>query len=484
MRFNFWLVVSIMGLLITLNGLFMILTVPFAIHYSEDWLTALLSFSIVLGIGLPLWLIPRRFAEKELKRKDGFLVVTFGWIFISLTGALPYVITGAIPSFTDAFFETVSGYTTTGASILNDIEALPRWILFWRSMTQWIGGMGIIVLTVAILPILGIGGMQLFIAEAPGISPDKLKPRIQDTAKRLWLIYLTLTVAEILLLKLGGMSFYDAINHGLTTMSSGGFSVKQESIGYYDSPFIQYVIIFFMIMAGTNFTLTYFVLKGKFQKFWSNEEYRFYIIGIFIASLLVTAGLIYVGERDIEGAFRSGFFQVVSIVTTTGFVTADYTSWAPFVMIIIFLLMFVGGSAGSTAGGIKVIRHIILLKNSWLELKRMIHPSAILPVRFNGNAINKDITVHVLAFMILYIFTFAAGTAIISITGLDFTSSMGAVIATLGNIGPGLGSVGPVENFAHVTNFGKWVLSFLMLVGRLELFTVFILLSPFYWQRA
>lgn len=483
MKFNFRVIAGILGLLLSINGAFMLLGLPFSMFYRENWSALLIAGGITLLAGLALWLPNRQLENKELKKREGYMVVTFGWIAMSVFGSLPYIISGTIPNFTDAFFETLSGYSTTGASVLNDIESVQKGILFWRSLTQWIGGMGIIVLAVAILPLLGIGGMQLFVAEAPGISPDKLKPRIKDTAIRLWLIYVMLTLTETILLMLGGMNFYDAINHSLTTMATGGFSTKQDSVAYYDSPYIQYVIIIFMFIAGTNFTLTYFGLKGKLKKVWKNEEFRVYLMAVGIFAILMTLAVFIVTGGSFEKAFRDSLFQVVSVITTTGFVSADYTAWSPFITIVFFLFMFLGGSAGSTAGGIKIVRHIILFKNSFLEMNRQLHPSAVIPVRLNGKAVQRDITFNVLAFMMIYLLIFTIGIMLLSLTGIDFTTALGAVATSLGNIGPGLGSVGPVDNFAHISSFGKWILAFLMLLGRLELFTVLMLFTPYYWKR-
>ena len=428
------------------------------------------------------YLLAHHTQNKALKKRDGYLVVTMGWLFMSLFGSLPYYLTGAIPDFSNAFFETVSGFTTTGASILNDIEAMPKSILYWRSLTQWIGGMGIIVLAVAILPILGIGGMQLFVAEAPGISPDKLQPRIRETAKRLWLIYLGLTILEALLLWLGGMSIFDAVNHSLTTMATGGFSTRQASIAHYQSPYLQYVITIFMFLAGTNFTLTYFALKGKLKKIWASEEFRYYVRIVVLLTVVVTIA-IYNADKGLEQSFRDALFQVVSIITTTGFITADYTAWHHVVIVLFFMLMFIGASAGSTAGGVKIIRHVLLIKNSLLELKRQLHPSGVIPVRINARAVPRDITFHVLAFIMIYIGIFGAGSVALAMFGVDFETAIGAAATSLGNIGPGLGAVGPVDNFAGLPTGGKWLLSFLMLLGRLELFTILMLFTPYFWRR-
>ncbi len=395
------------------------------------------------------------------------------------------------------FFETISGYSTTGSSILTDVESMPKGILFWRSSTHWIGGMGIIVLAVAILPLLGIGGMQLFMAEAPGPSADKMHPRITETAKRLWLIYFSLTFTEFFLLKFAGMTWFDAINHAMSTMSTGGFSTKNASIAHYNgTPLIQYIIIAFMFIAGTNFVLTYFALKGKVQKIFKSEEFKYYfflIVGltIFLSVLIINfqdPNLVTSIDHpkpygEIESAFRQAAFQVVSIITTTGFVTADFTMWNSLGTMIIFSLFFIGGSAGSTSGGVKIVRHIIIIKNSILEFKKLLHPNAILPVRYDGSGIPQNIVFNILSFFVLYMLIFILSSIFLTFLGLDFESAIGAAASSLGNIGPAIGSVSPVDNFEHLSVPAKWFCSFLMLIGRLELFTVLILLTPFFWRK-
>ncbi|MFP4092339.1 MAG: TrkH family potassium uptake protein [Cyclobacteriaceae bacterium] len=484
MKYNWKVLINILGVLLMFNGGFMLLCLIVSAFYQDSAWEALLGGGGISFItGLVIWLATRKQKDKELRSKDGYLVVTMGWVLMSFFGSFPYVLSGAIPSYPDAFFEAMSGFTTTGATILTDIEVLPKDILFWRSLTQWIGGMGIIVLAVAILPILGIGGMQLFIAEAPGVTPDKLKPRIKDTAKRLWIIYIGLTLLETVLLLLGGMNFYEAFSHSLTTMATGGFSTKNASIAFYDSAYLQYVITIFMFLAGTSFALTYFAFKGSFDKVWANEEFRYYLITVLIITAITTLGIYVSTDHGLERSFRDAIFQVVSVVSTTGYITADYTAWVPLLTVIFFLLMFTGASAGSTAGGVKIVRHIVLLKNSILEMKRQVHPSAIIPVRINGKAVTQDITFNVLAFFIIYITIFAIGSAAMAMIGVDFMTAIGSVATSLGNIGPGIGTVGPVDNFAHLPAAGKWILSFLMLLGRLELFTVLILLTPYFWNR-
>lgn len=483
MRLNLLQIVRILSLLIIFNGIFMLLTLPVSLYYQEDdWMAFLYAGGLSLVLGAAVWYFTRDPANKELRKRDGYLVVTLGWVILSLSGSLPYVFSGTIPFYTDAFFETVSGYTTTGASILNEIEILPKGILFWRSFTQWIGGMGIIVLTVAVLPFLGIGGMQLFMAESPGLAPDKMQPRIKATARRLWFIYMGLTAAECILLMLNGLNFYEAINHSFTTMATGGFSTKQASIAYFDSPVIHYIIILFMFLAGTNFTLTYFGFHGNFKKIFGNDEFRFYG-GIILVFTIVTTITLFIFEgTNFEKSLRDALFQVVSIITTTGYVTADYTNWTPFLTLLFFMMMFVGASAGSTAGGVKIVRHLILLRNSILEFKRIIHPSAVIPVRFNKTAISPDVTYNILAFIMSYILIFVIGSVVMSALGLDLVTAMGSVATSLGNIGPGIGEVGPVDNFANIPIVGKWILAVLMIMGRLELFTVLILFTPFFWR--
>jgi len=484
-----------MGLLLLFNGGFMVLAALVSGLYGDG---ATLGISVAAVTTLFVGTIAMYFTrghKKEVKRKEGYIIVAMGWIIMSASGVLPYILTGSIPEITNAFFETMSGYTTTGASILDDIESMPEGILFWRSLTHWIGGMGIIVLAIAILPLLGIGGMQLFSAEAPGPAGDKLHPRITDTAKRLWFIYLGYTVAETLLLKLAGMSLFDAMNHSLSTLSTGGFSTKNASVAFWnDQPLIQYIIMLFMFLAGTNFVLSYFAFKGRVQKVIRDEEFKYFAIFIGIFALLVTAVIYFRADVPVspyypmvygplESAFRHGLFQVLAVVTTTGFVSADFTAWTSFLTIVFFGLMFAGGSAGSTAGGIKVMRHILIIKNGLLEFKRTLHPNAIIPVRFNGKTVSEHIVYNVIAFFVLYMLLFIIGALVLGLLGLDFTSAVGGAASSLGNVGPALGSLSPLNNFNSLPTLGKWWCCFLMLAGRLELFTVLILLTPYFWKR-
>jgi len=496
-RFNIKLITRFLGMSAMLNGLFMLIAIPFSLYYQDGSARGIgLAGVVTLVFGFCLSYFNRN-AVKTLQTRDGYLIVTLGWLILSLTGALPYIFTGSIPNFTDAFFETISGYSTTGASILNDIEAMPKGILFWRSATHWIGGMGIIVLTVAILPLLGIGGMQLFMAESPGPSTDKLHPRITETAKRLWLIYAGLTLAEFFLLRIAGMTWFDAINHAMATMSTGGFSTKNASIAFYnDIPLIQYIISVFMFIAGMNFVLTYFGFKGNFKKIISNEEFRWYTRIVLSFTVILTICIVWFQDPNlhstidhpevwgrIESGFRHGLFQVLTIITTTGFVSADFTMWNSVALALIFTLFFVGGSAGSTSGGVKVVRQVIMIKHSLLELKKQLHPNAIIPVRYNGKGVHSNIVYNILSFFVLYIIIVLVSIFVFTVFGLDFMSALGVTISSLGNVGPGIGTVSPVENFSHLSMAAKWFSSFLMLIGRLELFTVLILLTPYFWKK-
>jgi len=495
MRFNRKIVIHLLGVLMLFNGFFMLIAALVSAYYS-DGVTLELSFSAIITmlLGLVAMFFTRNYSN-ELKAKEGYMIVTMGWIVMSFTGMLPYLTSGAIPSITNAFFETMSGYTTTGASILNDIEVMPKGILLWRSLTHWIGGMGIIVLAIAILPLLGIGGMQLFSAESPGPSADKLHPRITDTAKRLWLIYFGYTFAEAILLNLSGMSLFDAINHSMSTLSTGGFSTKNASLAYWnDNPLIEYIVILFMFLAGSNFVLSYFAFKGKVSKIIHDEEFRWYsmfILGFTFVSFFI---IIFQTNPEVseyfpmvlgfeEHAFRHSLFQVLAVVTTTGFVTADFTAWTPFLSVLFFALMFLGGSAGSTAGGIKVVRHLLIIKNGLLEFKRTLHPNAIIPVRYNNRSVKEHIVYNIIAFFVLYMLLFIVGAGFLGAMGLDFVSALGASATSLGNVGPGFGIVNPLSNFDGLPMLAKWWCSFLMLLGRLELFTVLILFTPYFWKK-
>ncbi|QSS96826.1 TrkH family potassium uptake protein [Psychroflexus sp. ALD_RP9] len=492
---NYKIVFHTLGLILIFNGAFMLIPTLTSWYYGEAETLGIASAAITtLFVGFLIMFVTR-FHDKSIQQKEGYLIVTFSWIFMVISGMLPYIFTKSIPQITDAFFETMSGYTTTGSSILSDIEVLPKGILLWRSLTHWIGGMGIIVLAVAIFPLFGIGGMQLFSAEAPGPSADKLKPRIADTAKRLWLIYLGYTIVEAILLNIAGMTLFDAVNHALSTLSTGGFSTKNESLAYWnDQPMIQYIIILFMFLAGTNFVVSYYGFKLNFKKVLANEEFKVFTIFVSVFTILATL-LIYfqadvslssVHHPEVLGAFESAFrhaiFQVLAIITTTGFVSADYTMWVPFLTVMFFGLFFLGGSAGSTSGGVKVVRHLIMIKNGILEFKRILHPNAVLPVRYAKRAVNSQIVYNILGFFILYMLSFIIGAVVLGALGLNLETAIGGAASSLGNVGPAFGKLGPVDNYSALPSAAKWWCSFLMLIGRLELFTVLIILTPFFWR--
>lgn len=468
-------------------GAFMLTALPFSIYYDpSDTLPIIYASLTTLACGSIAWWLTRQ-TSKKIGKREGFLIVALGWFSISIFSTLPYLFSGVLPEITNALFESVSGLTTTGASVINDIEGAPKGLLFWRSLTQWLGGMGIIVLTVAIFPLLGIGGVELFVAEAPGPTSDKIHPRIKDTAKSLWFIYVGFTILLTIILRLEGMSFFDAINHGLTTMATGGFSTKNDSIIHFDSPLIQYTITFFMLIAGINYTIIYYGLKGNFKKVWKSDEFKTYLLIVFSLILFVTMIVTQVTDNGIEEAFRNSAFQIISIVTTTGFVSADYTDWTPMLSLLFFILLFVGACAGSTSGGIKIIRHLVLLKNSFIELKRLLHPKAIIRIKIDKKVVAPKILTHILVFLLLYMIIFVIGSLAMTYILADFENplitSIGAVATSLGNVGPSIGELGPMDNFANVPFAGKWVLIFLMLLGRLELITVLILFTPYFWKK-
>ncbi len=481
------IVLNVIGALLVILGGVMCSTLPFSLYYrSSDARPILFAAAITMLTGAIVWFLSRN-TDKKIGKREGFLIVAVGWLTVAVFSTLPYLLSGVLPDMSDALFESVSGLTTTGASVINDIEAVPKGILFWRSLTQWLGGMGIIVLTVAIFPLLGIGGVELFVAEAPGPTSDKIHPRIKETAKRLWFIYLGLTALLTVILLLCGMSFYDAINHALTTMATGGFSTKNASIAHFANPAIHYVIALFMFVAGINYTVTYYGLKGNFKKVWGSDEFKTYLYLVLFLIIVVSVAVFQATENTFERSFREAVFQIVSIITTTGFVSADYTSWYPALTLLFFILLFSGACAGSTSGGIKIIRHLVFFKNSFLELKRLLHPKAIIRTKIDKNVVAPRILTHILVFLLFYLMLFVLGSIIMTIVLKDFEqpliASVGAVATSLGNVGPSIGELGPMDNFAAVPGVGKWVLVFLMLLGRLELFTILILFSPYFWHR-
>jgi len=477
-------VLRFIGILIFFLGASMAVPLLVSLVY-KDGSTGALFYAMLItsGFGLLLFFATRRPSNTYLSHRDGVAIVTLGWLAAGLVGAIPFLLSGSIIHFTDAYFESISGFTTTGASILSDIENLPQGVLMWRSITQWFGGMGIIVLSIAILPFLGVGGMQLYKAEIPSPVVDKLKPRISDTAKTLWRVYISITALEILLLFGGGMPFFEAVCHTFCTMPTGGFSPKNASIAHYNSPYFDGVIILFMLLAGINFSLHYKLIKGDLRIFAKDPECRFFLtlVGIFV--VVVTLNIHGTVYDSLGKAFRYAFFQVSSIITTTGFVTADYDKWPSFSQNLLLLCMFLGGMAGSTGGGMKTMRIMLLAKHAYQEIFRIIHPHAVTTVKLGGKAVPSDILSSIWGFFALYLGLFVVSALIMASLGLDLISAFASVAACIFNVGPGLGLVGPVSNYLTVPITGKWVLIFCMLLGRLEIYTVIVLLIPEYWRK-
>jgi trk system potassium uptake protein len=428
------------------------------------------------GLGRYFFRVP-----ESINFREAFVMVTFSWVAVAIIGALPYLFSGSITEPAEALFESMSGFTTTGSTILTDIEAVPPGILLWRSVTQWLGGMGFIVLGVAVLPYLGVGGMQLFRLEAPGPTTDRLRPRIRETARLLWVVYLALTGVLVVLFRLGGMTPFDAVNHALTTMPTGGFSTRNDSMAAF-SGFIQWVTIVFMFLAGTSFTLHYRVLSRGARSYWRDTEWRLYAGIILIGTALVA--LLTAGRGvPFEQLIRDSMFQVVAIVTTTGYGTSDFALWMPGAQAVLFLLFFLGGMAGSTAGGMKMIRVLLVLKQAWLEIRKQLHPRAVVVPKVGGKPIQEHIMMNVLGFVLIYMMLFGVGTFLMATLGLSLPAAAGAAATAISNVGPALAELGPTENFSTVPWQGHLILTFLMMVGRLEIFTVLLLFHPGLWRR-
>ncbi len=467
-------------LLLILTGAF-IVPLGFSIYYRDGLEIAYATqMAIMLLFGLALKFFIER--PTELTIREGFLTVALSWLFLSLFGCIPFMASGFIPGFTDAFFETISGFTTTGASILTDIEALPKSLLLWRDMTQWLGGMGVITLAVAIFPFLGTGGSQLFKAEVPGPIKDKISPRISETAKILWFVYFIFTVAQILLLMLGGVSFFESVCTSFGTMATGGFSPRNASIAAYSSAYVHYIVLIFMFIAGTNFSLHYWFLKGRLSSYHKNPEFRFFVGVILIAFIMIVIFRFIQGEAFSEVAIRSSLFQTISLITTTGFITEDYAKWPFVTQVILLSLMFVGGCTTSTGGGIKNVRIHILFKYINVEIKKLFSPRGIFPIKIGDKPVSESILLNILAFITLYGLIFFLGVLAMTGLGMDIVTSIGAAATSIGNVGPGLGNVGPVYNYAHVPALGKWILAFLMMIGRLEIFTVLVIFTRSFWR--
>lgn len=480
-------VLHIIGALIACVGITMIFPLGWGIYYSDGTALPLLySMAITLASGgLLFFLFHDPAASKAaMSHREGMAIVALGWFVAGAFGGLPFYIAGTFETVVDCVFESLSGFSTTGSSVLVNIEAVPRGILFWRSLTHWLGGMGIIVLSLAILPFLGIGGMQLYKAEVPGPAPDKLKPRIKDTAVTLWKVYLVFSAIETVLLMFGGMDFFDALCHTFGTMATGGFSTKNTSVAAYNSAYIDYVITIFMLIAGVNFSLHYLLLKWRPSAMWKDPEFRVFVGMVTAFTVIITIAVYASGNYDnVADSVRYTSFQVASILTTTGFATADYELWPGLTQAILLFCMFVGGCAGSTGGGMKVMRIMVLLKQSYKELFRLIHPRSVSHVKMGKIVVPDDVISGVWGFFILWLGLFVLAAFIVAGTGVDVVTSFAASLACIGNIGPGIGGVGPTENFAWLPDTAKWVLTFCMVLGRLEIYTVLILFVPEFWRK-
>lgn len=494
-QFNIRLVVKTMGALLVIESVFMAIAMSVSFFYGDPDDGAFLVSTILTLVAGWIGIAIGTGASSQVGEREGYVIVALVWVVFSAFGMLPYWLSGQIPSFTDAWFETMSGFSTTGATILDDIEVLSHGALFWRSMTQWLGGLGIIVLSLALLPMFGLGGMQLYAAEMNGISYEKLSPRIADTAKSLWITYILLTIAEVGLLWAEGMPIFDSVCHSFTTVSSGGFSTKNMSIAFYASPIIDYTVAFFMLLAGVNFGLIILFFRGKPGRLWHDEETKWYLSAVGVVTAVLTIGLMvqwlmnsFVASSNeffshLETAFREGLFTTIATMTSTGFAVADYMTWPPFLWVIVFFLMFTGASSGSTSGGMKWVRLMIFVKSGFAEFKRRIHPNAIVPVKLNGKPITQQTTNNVMAFLQFYLMILIVTVLIFCGTGVDFDESIGAAVSALGNIGPSIGQYGPAGTYALFPTTAKWVMTLVMLIGRLEIFTVLLLFTKALWKK-
>ena len=477
-------VLRVLGFVSVVVGTFILVAAAVAfLKHGSDFVPLLISAAIPLVTGT-ITLLSTSGGELDLRVKEGFAIVTFAWLVAAFFGMLPYALTGVCDNLADAFFESMSGFTTTGGTIFEDVEALPHGILLWRSLTQWIGGMGIVLLSVAVLPLLGVGGMQLFRAEVPGPVADRLSPRIQSTAKALWGVYVSLTAFEIGLLILGGMSPFEAVCHSFCTVSTGGFSTRNASIGAFGSTYIETVVLVFMFLAGINFSLHLSLIRFRWRRYLVNEEFRLYAVIILVATGVLCLAVHYRTGLSWSEAERQAVFQTVSILTTTGFGTADFHLWDYGAQILLFLMMFMGACAGSTSGGMKLMRVIILARHGLAMAKKEIHPRAIIAVRHSGKVVPDDVMLKILGFFLFYMFLFFSVALGVALLGVDVETALGSSIATLSNIGPGLGQIGPSSNYAAIPDAAKVLLSFSMLLGRLELYTVLVVMSPMFWRRS
>jgi len=488
---NIKTILNILAAMLGLTGVTMLLPALIAWGYNEpDLVGHLKSSAICVLIGLPVWFFTRK--NRSLNNKDGFAIVTLAWLLVALAGAQPFYLTGAIPNFTDAWFESMSGVTTTGATIIgnietlpnlvNGIESLPHGVLFWRSFIQWIGGMGIIVFTIAILPLLGVGGVQLFKAEVPGPVADKIRPRINQTAKILWMVYVGFTFVQVLLLGLAGMPWFDSVCHAFTTMPTGGFSTQNASIAAYSNPLIHYIIIFFMFVAGVNFTLHFRAITGNYKVHLKDYEFRVYLSIICIATLLIFFNISSANSDWSHNSFLISLFESLAMLTGTGYANADYELWPFFSQHILLIIMFFGAMGGSTSGGMKITRIILLIKYAATETRRMLHARAIIPIRIGDRFISDEVVRNTLGFSLIYLSIFVLTSFVLTAFNLDLLSAIGASASAIGNVGPAFGAFGPTDNYALLHPIGKWMLTICMLLGRLEIFTIMVLFSRTFWK--
>ena len=474
----------IIGMLLFIEAAFLLSGVGVSLFYGENTVKPLLYSCGIIALTGALLVTLCKGGERSISRKDGYVVVTLCWVVFSLFGTLPYMLTGSIPGFTDAFFETMSGFTTTGATILQDIEALPKSILFWRMMTHWVGGLGIVFFTVAVFPIFGLNDINLFSAESVGPIRSKLHPRISVTARWILTIYVALTIFCTIALRMAGMGWFDAVCHAMSTIATGGFSTKQASIAAFNSPLIEYVITFFMFVSGVNLSLLYLaIFRARLMALLRDTEFKTYFMIVAAFSLVISVALFFTTDLGVEGSLRASLFQVVAIQTTTGFATVNYAVWMPLLWLLLCALMFIGACSGSTSGAMKCARISILFKVMWNEFKRIVHPNAVIPVRMTGRIIPSNVQSAILAYTVIYIFMLVAGLFVNMAFGVDFLDAFSLSVASVGNVGPALGNYGPMDSLAPLPAAVKWFSAFQMLVGRLEFFAVLLLLTPVFWKR-
>lgn len=480
---NFKAIIKVIGDLLLLETVMLLLSVGVSAYYRDTAFFSLLVTAGITGVTGLLMTLYSRNSSKAFTRRDGYIMVTCSWVSFAMFGMLPFYIDGHIPSLTNAFFEAMSGITSTGATILDDIDSMPQGLLFWRSITQWFGGLGIIIFTIALLPFLGVSGLQMFAAEVSGPTHNKVNPRIGITARWIWSIYIGITALLMVLLWLGGMGGFDSICHALTAAGTGGFSTHQESIAFYHSPYIEYVIIVFMFISGINYSLLILFISGRVRRALQDSELKWYGLTVVCATILFT--IVLWASQDLEGeeAFRNSLFQVVSLQTSTGFTTTDYMLWPSALWGLLLLIMLVGACAGSTSGGMKCIRVQVLFKVMKNEFKHILHPNAVLPVRMDKQVAPPSLVTTVMAFCFLYFIIIFGSSIFLSSIGIDFMEAIGCSVSALGNMGPALGSYGPSSTWNSMPDAGKWLMSLLMLLGRLEIFTVILLFTPNFWKR-